>query len=82
MNNSPTSSPDCGGYRGKSQAQQMKQFERIDHSCLLWHKWELVHDGFTRYYRCRKCPARMIYQPENGGYQPVNFKWLTGEDDD
>jgi len=57
------------------------KLENVDNKCLLWHRWELVHDGFTKYYQCRKCPARMIYQPENCGYQPVNFKWLIGEDD-
>lgn len=46
--------------------------------CLIFHDWrEIMDTGFTVYTECNQCKSRAISQRE-GGYQPVNIKWLCG----
>lgn len=45
----------------------------------LFHRWQVISDnGFTTYLQCKRCSARRVQQPENGGKQPVDAKWLVG----
>lgn len=49
--------------------------------CLIWHRWELVKDtGATEYHKCKDCGARFA-RSTSGGYQPINYRWVTGLDD-
>lgn len=47
--------------------------------CWLFHRWKTVKNtGSTMYQKCKDCDSRQILQCE-GGYQPINFKWLLGK---
>ena len=46
--------------------------------CFLFHRWLTEKDnGFTKYQRCLKCGGRRIIQPDNSGYQPVDYDYLS-----
>jgi hypothetical protein len=56
--------------------------EIVGHKCFFFHRWKTVKDGFTKYEKCKDCPARRISQIEGYGYQPVNYDWLQWQTDE
>lgn len=45
------------------------------------HKLEIKKDtGINMYHECRRCGERMVRADCYAGYQPVNRRWLSGED--
>ena len=49
--------------------------------CQIRHRWELVKDtGAIKYHKCKDCGARFA-RSTSDGYQPINYRWVTGLDD-
>jgi len=47
--------------------------------CILWHSWRKKADTrHNTYFECRDCGSRMVVQ-QDGGYQPIDFRWLYNE---
>jgi NAD-dependent SIR2 family protein deacetylase len=47
----------------------------------IFHKWKLIKsEGKYNYYECKKCKARKYEEISHGGYQPLDYKWLTFHD--
>lgn len=58
------------------------------HGCRFWHRWQEVQENYlnshkkTIYFQCGRCGARKIEQIGIGGYQPVDWGWVTTLDTD
>lgn len=46
------------------------------------HHWEVIYDnGYTAYYKCRRCDKRDCEQPPGFGWQSIDYDWLAGKSD-
>ena len=62
-------------------AQTKIKFHNNNNCCLIWHRWRTEYDnGKTGYFYCKDCSARAFRQKE-GGHQPVDMDWVTGQSD-
>jgi hypothetical protein len=44
--------------------------------CFLFHRLETVLDTkFTVYKECKDCKTRVVTQPKNSVYQPIDLDW-------